>query len=74
MQEYVSIEDIRQAYIDCCKHKTSTDDCVSYQAEAIINNYQLYADLNRLTYEIGPSKVFLRDSSQVKGGVLCPVS
>lgn len=58
MQEYVSIEDIRQAYIDCCKHKTSTDDCVSYQAEAIINNYQLYADLNRLTYEIGPSKAF----------------
>lgn len=58
MQEYVSIEDIRQAYIDCCKHKTSTDDCVSYQAEAIINNYQLYVDLNRLTYEIGPSKAF----------------
>lgn len=58
MQEYVSIEDIRQAYIDCCKHKTSTDDCVSYQAEAIINNYQLYADLNRMAYEIGPSKTF----------------
>ena len=58
MQEYVSIEDIRQAYIDCCKHKTSTDDCVSYQAEAIINNYQLYEDLNQMTYEIGPSKAF----------------
>lgn len=58
MQECVSIEDIRQAYIDCCKHKTSTDDCVSYQAEAIINNYQLYEDLNQMTYEIGPSKAF----------------
>ena len=58
MQEYVSIEDIRQAYIDCCKHKTSTDDCVNYQAEAIINNYQLYEDLNQMTYEIGPSKAF----------------
>jgi len=58
MREYVSIEEIRAAYMDCCKHKRSTADCVLYQANAIMNNYELYRDLNGMTYEIGESKAF----------------
>ena len=58
MVEYVTIEQIYLAYLDCCKHKGSTDGCVEYKMNYILNNYELYKDLNNMTYKIGRSKAF----------------
>ena len=55
-KEYVTIEEVYDAYYDCCKHKGSTPGCIEYQMNYIANNYQLYIDLNSMTYEISKSK------------------
>ena len=57
-KEYVTIEEVYDAYYDCCKHKGSTPGCIEYQMNYIANNYQLYIDLNSMTYEISKSKAF----------------
>lgn len=58
MREYVPIELIDQGYRDCCKHKGGTWGCIEYKMDFISNNYQLYKELNSMTYEIGVSKAF----------------
>lgn len=58
MDEYVTIEQIDEAYRDCCRKKTSTDGCVRYMRNYLLNNYELYKELNTMTYEIGKSKAF----------------
>ena len=58
MKEYITIEEINNGYLDCCKHKQGTNDCVRYQMNHIQNNLQLYKDLNNMTYTIGKSKAF----------------
>lgn len=58
MQEWVSIDEIYDAYYDCCKHKKSTYGFVKYQQNYILNNLQLYKDLNSMKYEIGVSRAF----------------
>lgn len=58
MIEHVTIEQIYLAYLDCCKRKGRTDDCVEYMMSYILNNYELYRDLNSMTYKIGKSKAF----------------
>lgn len=57
-KEYVTIEEVYDAYYDCCKHKGSTPGCIEYQMNYIANNYQLYTDLNSMEYEISKSKTF----------------
>lgn len=57
-REYVTINEVYDAYYDCCKHKGSTPGCIEYQMNYIANNYQLYIDLNSMTYEISKSKAF----------------
>ena len=57
-KEYVTIEEVYDAYYDCCKHKGSTPGCIEYQMNYIANNYQLYTELNSITYEISKSKAF----------------
>ena len=57
-REYVTIEEVYDAYYDCCKHKGSTPGCIEYQMNYIANNYQLYIDLNPMEYEISKSKAF----------------
>lgn len=57
-REYVTIDEVYDAYYDCCKHKGSTPGCIEYQMNYIANNYQLYIDLNSMTYEISKSKAF----------------
>lgn len=58
MQEWISIEEVYDAYYDCCKHKKSTYGFVKYQQNYILNNLQLYKDLNSMKYEIGVSRAF----------------
>ena len=58
MKEYVTIEEVHQAYKDCRRHKGSTEGFVKYQMDFLSNNYRLYQELNTMTYEIGRSKAF----------------
>lgn len=57
-REYVAIDEVYDAYYDCCRHKGSTPGCIEYQMNYIANNYQLYIDLNSMKYEISKSKTF----------------
>lgn len=57
-KEYVTIDEVYDAYYDCCKHKGSTGGCIEYQMNYIANNYQLYVELNSMSYEISKSKTF----------------
>ena len=47
-KEYVTIDEVYDAYYDCCRHKGSTPGCIEYQMNYIANNYQLYIDLNSM--------------------------
>lgn len=58
MKEYIPIELIDEAYMDCCKHKGGTEGCLEYKMNYLLNNLQLYNELNSMTYEIGKSKAF----------------
>ena len=50
MNEWLTIEEVYQAYEDCCKHKKSSYGYVKYHQDFIMNNYRLYRDLNTLQY------------------------
>jgi len=58
MSEYVTIEQIDAAYRDCRRHKSGTCGCIDYQMDYLQNNFQLYKELNSMTYEVGRSKAF----------------
>lgn len=58
MKEYVTIEEVEQAYRDCKRRKTSSVGCMEYAQDWLLNNYNLYKELNAMTYETGPSKAF----------------
>lgn len=58
VREYVPIELVDEGYRDCCKHKGGTWGCIEYKMDFLTNNYQLYLELNSMTYEIGVSKAF----------------
>lgn len=55
---YVPIELVDEGFRDCCKHKGGTWGCIEYKMDYLTNNYQLYLELNSMTYEIGQSKAF----------------
>lgn len=57
-REYVLIELVDEGFRDCCKHKGGTWGCIEYKMDFLTNNYQLYLELNSMTYEIGISKAF----------------
>lgn len=56
--EFITLEDVYAAFYDCRKHKGSTCGCMEYELNYIDNNYQLYAELNSMTYEISQSRAF----------------
>ena len=58
MKEYIPIELVDDAYRDCCKNKGGTEGCLEYKMNYLLNNLQLYNELNSMTYEIGKSKAF----------------
>ena len=58
MNEYVTIDEIDEAYRDCIKHKRNKTSAVKYSLNYIVNNYELYCSLNNKTYNIKPSTCF----------------
>lgn len=58
MTEHVTIEEVNAAWLDCRKRKGSTDGCVEYARDWLLNNLALWRELNSRDYEIGESKAF----------------
>ena len=59
VREYISIEQIDEGYRDCRRRKGSTEGCMRYSEDYILNNLRLYRELNSMTYEVGKSKAFI---------------
>lgn len=59
MREYVTLEEVHQAYLDCRKRKGNSIGCAEYNRNYMLNNYQLYLDLNTYKYKPGKSKAFI---------------
>ena len=58
MNEYVTIDEIDEAYRDCIKRKKNKTSAVKYSLNYLVNNYELYCSLNNKTYNINPSTCF----------------
>lgn len=58
MKEYVKIEDVNDAYMDCRRTKRRTATQIDYELDYELNNLKLYRELNNMTYEIGQSIAF----------------
>lgn len=58
MNEWISLEELRQAYLECRKRKRNTEACAIFEINEAYNLYELYEDLNNFTYEIGYSNAF----------------
>lgn len=56
--QYVSLDQINEAYLDCMKHKRNKNSAVEYSLNYLVNNYKLYCELNNKSYEIGSSTCF----------------
>ena len=56
--DYITLNQIDEAYRDCLKHKRNKKSAVEYSFNYLVNNYNLWRDLNNGTYEISPSICF----------------
>ena len=57
--EFVSFDELYQAYLDCKKRKRSTHNCESFEINECKNLYILYNELNNFKYKIGRSTAFI---------------
>ncbi len=57
-KEYVTLDDINNAYRSCRKAKRRKFSSLEYELNYEINNYNLYIELNTKTYEPLPSNAF----------------
>lgn len=58
MDEWVSLEEIYAAYLDCRKRKRNTKSCAIFEIYEAENLQTLYEELNAGTYQIGVSDAF----------------
>lgn len=59
VREYVTLQDVLDAYISCRKHKSSKLSCVEFEMNEQENLIRLWEELNNGTYKIGYSDVFV---------------
>lgn len=57
--EWLSIEELWNAYEDCRHRKRNTESCAKFEFNEARNIYDLWKDLNNKTYEIGYSNAFV---------------
>lgn len=57
-EEFVTIEEVHQAYMDCRKKKWHSKQAVQYVLDYELNNLELWRELNNGTYTIAPSRAF----------------
>ena len=56
--EYVTYEELYEAYLDCRKRKRTTFNALEFEVNENTNLYKLWYELNSMTYEVGKSIVF----------------
>jgi len=56
--EYVTLEEVEQAYLDCRRNKRRKASAVKYEMNYEVNNYELWRELNSMTYKVGKSIAF----------------
>ena len=59
--EYVSYEELYEAYLCCRKHKRKTSNASEFEVNLTENLYKLWIDLNQKKYKIGRSIAFIVD-------------
>ena len=59
--EYVSYEELYEAYEECRRHKWKTTNAAAFQVNLSDNLYRLWVDLNKGYYKIGKSIAFIVD-------------
>ena len=57
-REYVTLEDVFDAYFSCRKHKRNTASALEFEKDYILGCHRLWQELNERTYEIGTSTAF----------------
>ena len=57
-REYVTLEDVFDAYYSCRKHKRNTSSALEFEQDFILGCHKLWQELNEMTYEIGTSTAF----------------
>ena len=57
--EFVSYEELYRAYVDCKKRKRITHNCEAFEIDEVNKLYNLYVELNTMTYKIGKSTTFI---------------
>lgn len=57
-KEYITIEEVEEAYYDCRKNKRGKRSSLEYELNYEVNNVKLWQDLNSMTYEVGRSLAF----------------
>ena len=58
MNEWLSLEELRQAYLECRKRKRNTEACAILERNECTNWYELWEELNNGSYKIGYSNAF----------------
>ena len=58
MEEWCSLQEVYEAYLECRKRKRSTESCALFEQNEMANIYKLYEELNAGTYTIGYSNTF----------------
>ena len=58
-KEFVTLEEVLEAYKDCRKHKHGKRACIEFEMNEAENLVKLWEELNNGTYEIGYSDTFI---------------
>ena len=58
-KEFVTLEEVLNAYKDCRKHKHNKRACIEFEMNEAENLVKLWEELNNGTYEIGFSDAFI---------------
>ena len=58
MNEWLPLEELRLAYLECRKRKRNTESCAIFEINESINLYELWKELNNGSYQIGYSNAF----------------
>ena len=59
--EYVSYEELYLAYLACRQNKRRKRNAIIFEMDSYVELYELYCELNFMTYEVGTSIVFCVD-------------
>lgn len=59
MEEYISLEEVFEAYYECRKNKRGTCNALIFESDYEVELVKLHQEINTMTYEIGKSIAFI---------------